>query len=331
MLTARTEADAYVEAAGARPGLAYACRACGAGVIFKPGRIRAPHFAHRPDAGCAHGARMSPAHLRAQILIAGALRARGLMVQLEAPLTGAAGDRRIDVLAWPADRPDARVAIEVQASDLTASAIEARTESYQAIGVAPLWLRLLDFEAFRIVQTLPFRGSVWIERYRARAWERWAHDHLGGRLWFMDSGSGRLWRGLFVPAHRGRDRAAVASDAGEAPVRAADWTLAARWVDLDLEGPFALDDLRLMRGAASGPDGRRRAFAWFVAAGEAPARPPFAPEVRVRFHREAAGQSRDLQILLHGAWIPAPPEGARGDWRTRRAPRRAPLWRLPEA
>jgi Competence protein CoiA-like family len=325
VLTARSEAEAYVEAATARRDERYRCRQCGAPVTFKPGRVRAAHFAHRPDAACAFGGPMSAAHLAAQNLIAAALRARGLEVELEAPLPGALGDRRIDVLTWPPHRPSARVAIEVQASDLGEAMIEARTASYQAMGVAPLWLRLLDFTTFRTVQTLPFRGTAWIERYRAKAWERWAHDHLGGRLWFMDVGTGHLWRGLFVPAHRFRERALLRGAAGEASARGADWTAASQWVDLDLDGPFALADVKLGQGAAAGPDGRLRRFAWFTPPGEEDARPPFAPSVRVEFRSERIGQSRDLLCHVEGAWIAAVTEGARSDWRTRRPPRRHPL------
>jgi hypothetical protein len=318
VLTAQSEAELYIEAAMARRGEAYRCRQCGAPVTFKPGRVRAAHFAHRPDAGCAFGGPMSAAHLAAQNRIAAALRARGLEVELEAPLAGALGDRRIDVLTWPQGRPTARIAIEVQASEIGAAMIEARTASYQSVGVAPLWLRLLDFGAFRAVQTLPFRGSVWVEGYRAKAWERWAHDHLGGRLWFMDSGTGHLWRGLFVPAHRHRERGLLRGEAGEAPARGADWTEASQWVDLDLDGPFALTDLRIGQGAAAGPDGRPRRFAWFVPASEEDVRPPFAPPVRVEFRSERIGQSRDLLALVDGRWTPAFTEGARSDWRTER-------------
>ncbi len=322
MLTARTAAQSYVEAASAKRGEAYACRGCGAAVIFKPGTIRVPHFAHRPDAACAFGARMSLAHLAAQGRIAQALRGRGLAVELEAPLAGETGDRRIDVLTWPPERPGASIAIEVQASDMTAQALEARTASYQRLGVAPLWLRLLDFGGFPAVQTLPFRGTAWIERYRARAWERWAHDHLGGRLWFMDSGTGLVWRGFFVPAHRFRERAAVRGDAGETPGRGADWTEARQWVDLELDGPFALAALKLTLGASLDPDGQRRWFAWFVPPGEARARPPFDAPLRVQFRPEARGSSRDLQALADGVWITAATEGARSDWRTQRPPKR---------
>ncbi len=319
VLTARAVGVAYVEAASARRGEAYCCRGCGAAVIFKSGQTRIAHFAHRPDAGCAFGARMSLAHLTAQRLVAEALRRRGLSVELEAPLNGSGGDRRIDVLAWPPERPEARVAIEVQASDLTAELIEARTTSYQAMGVAALWLRLLDFERFPAVQTLPFRGTVWIERYRAQAWERWAHDRQGGRLWFMDSGTGLVWRGTFVGSHRFRERAAVWSDSGETPGRGADWTPATRWVDLELDGPFDLADLKLGRG------GTPRRHAWFVPAGEEREKPPFAPALRVDFRPEGRGASRDLQVDVAGHWITASTEGARRDWRTVRTEKRTPL------
>ncbi len=324
MLTAAAPDAPYVEAAAAVRGVAYRCRLCGAPVIFKPGRVRAAHFAHRPDGTCAFGAPMSVAHLAAQQRLAEALRARGLTVTLEAPLTGEAGDRRIDVLAWPPDHPAARVAVEVQASDLGADQIAARTASYQAMAVAPLWLRLLDFGSVRAVQTLPFRGTIWIERYRARAWERWAHDHLGGRLWFMDSGTGRVWRGAFVTAHRGRERAA-SRIRGEAPTRGADWTEAVQWADLELEGPWAVEDLRLGRGEVVGPDGKARRFAWFVPEGEEAERPPFQPTVRARFEREAAGESRHLEAQVDGDWIPATTDGARADWRTVRLTRRPAL------
>jgi hypothetical protein len=325
VLTACSEAEPYVEAAAARRGELYRCRQCGAPVTFKPGRVRTAHFAHRPDAECAFGGPMSAAHLAAQNLIATVLRARGLEVALEAPLPGATGDRRIDVLAWPQRRPTARIAIEVQASDLGEGLIAARTASYQAMGVAPLWLRLLDFSVFRAVQTLPFRGTVWIERYRARAWERWAHDHLGGRLWFMDAGTGQLWRGLFVPAHRFRERALLRAAPGEAAGRGADWTEVSQWVDLDLDGPFSLAALRLGQGAAAGPDGRPRRFAWFVPEGEEDIRPPFPAPVQVRLRDERIGQSRELLVLADGRWTIAFTEGADSDWRTRRPPVRPVL------
>ncbi len=314
MLTARTDEIDYVEAVQARRGAAYRCRGCGAPVVLKSGQIRIAHFAHRPDAGCAFGSGMSLAHLTAQRLIADALRGRGLEAQLEAVLPSLVGDRRTDVLAWSPDQPKARVAVEVQASDLTVDEIAARTASYGDEGVAPLWLRLLDFAAFDRVQTLPHRGAVWLEAYRARAWERWAHDHLGGRLWLLDQGPWLAWRGTFVQAHT--------NEAG-----ASDWREVSQWVDLELEGPFALTDLRLARRVVRGPDGVRRLCAAFAPTGDSPdaAR---EPGVRARLLVDGRRTERDLQVRVDGRWIPALVEGARSDWRTVRGavrPVAAPL------
>jgi competence protein CoiA len=284
-------------------------------VVLRAGLVRIAHFAHRPDAACAFGARMSIAHLTAQRSIAEALRRRGIKVELEAFMPSLAGDRRIDVLACPPDRPAARVAIEVQASDLTAELIAARTESYAAEQVAPLWLRLMDFGALQRAQVLPFRGTVWIERYPARAWERWAHDHLGGRLWFLDAGTQLAWRGTFVPAHAGREVGAGRGSGGEAQSALRDVREVARWVELELDGPFRLDDLRLNRGAFEGADGRRRLAAWFVPPGEASA-PPGEPGVRAELRPVGGGLAREIEVKVGEHWTPALIEGARGDWRT---------------
>lgn len=299
MLTARTDQIDYIEAADAHRGAAYHCRGCGAPAVLKSGRIRIAHFAHKPDAGCAFGAKMSLAHLTAQRRIAEALRGRGVGARLEAFMPSLVGDRRVDILAWPPERPKARIAIEVQASAMTTELIAARTRSYDLEGVAPLWLRLLDFGAFERVQTLPHRATIWIEKYRARAWERWAHDHLGGRFWFLDQGTFLAWRGTFAPAH---------GFAGDI----------VQWVELELDGPFELSDLRLNRGHVVGPDTSRRLAAWFVAPGEPPVSPA-APWVRAVLKREPWGLDRHLEVRVEGRWIAAVVEGAASNWRTVRS------------
>jgi competence protein CoiA len=285
-------------------------------VVLKAGRIRIAHFAHRPDAACAFGAKMSLAHLTAQRRIVEALRARGVAAELEVVMPSLAGDRRIDVLAWPPDRPAARIAIEVQASDMTPALIDARTLSYNAQGIAPLWLRLIDFAAFARVQTLPFRASVWIETYRARAWERWAHDQLGGRLWFLDAGTFLAWRGTFVPAHTRREAFVRHGPEGEDATAAGHWREVVQWVELELDGPFDLAALRLNRGPLAGADGQGRLGAWFVAPGEA-AQAPSEPFVRAAFVGEPGRAHRELQVRVEeDRWVPALVEGARRDWRT---------------
>jgi hypothetical protein len=305
MLTARTGALDCVEAAEAERGPLYTCRVCGEAVILRKGDIRIAHFAHRPDAACAWSAGMSPEHLEAQRRLADALRARGVCAQLEVIAPSLAGDRRIDVLAWPPDRPAARVALEVQASDLTVGLVAARSSSYEAENVAPLWLRLLDFSDFQKVQTLPGRGTVWIERWRARAWERWVCDQLGGRVWFIDAGTFLAWRAAFVPAET-YDEASRS------------WRELTAQVDVELEGPFGLSELRLNRGRVKGKDGRRRLAAWFAGPGEPAAAPSGAP-VRAVARRGELGDDRELQARIGGRWTPVVTDGARSDWRTRRS------------
>ncbi len=321
MLTACTDLADYVEAAEAERGGAYRCRGCGAAVVLKTGQIRIAHFAHKPDAACAFGARMSLAHLTAQRRIAEALRSRGVNAELEAAAPSLAGDRRIDVLAWPSERPSARIAIEVQASALTPELIAARSRSYETQGIAPLWLRLMDFAAFEAVQTLPFRGTLWIEKRRVAAWERWAHDQLGGRLWFLDQGAFLAWRGTFVAAHRHRQRAFGYGPDGEERSTRADWRDARQWVDLELEGPFDLASLRLNRGRVRGADGASRLCAWFVPPEEDAEAPGEAP-VRVAFAQDGWSVRRELQVRIEGRWVPALIEGAPGAWRTVRGARR---------
>jgi competence protein CoiA len=324
VLTARTDLIDYVEAAEAGRDAAYRCRGCGAAVVLKTGQIRIAHFAHKPDAACAFGAGMSLAHLTAQRRIAEALRSRGVNAELEAAAPSLAGDRRIDVLAWPTERPTARIAIEVQASALTPALIAARSRSYEAEAIAPLWIRLVDFGAFEAVQTLPFRGTVWIEGRRVAAWERWAHDQLGGRLWFLDQGTLLAWRGTFVPAHRHRPRSSACGPDGEERSRRADWRDRLQRADLELEGPFDLASLRLNRGRAPGADGASRLCAWFVPPGETAAAPG-EPPVRVSFTSDGWSVRRELQVRVEDRWVPALIDGAPADWRTIRCVRRSIL------
>lgn len=319
MLTARTADRDYVEAEEAERGEAYRCRECQSDVVFKAGRLRIAHFAHKPGTACAFGAKMSLAHLTAQRRLADALRARGVNAVLESFMPSLAGDRRVDVLAWPADRPDLRIALEVQASEMTTELIAARTGSYDAENVAPLWLRLLDFGRFETVQTLPHRGTIWIDKYRARAWERWAHDQLGGRLWFLDQGTFLAWRGTFVPAHSYKDYNSWYNQSGDEVSAGGYWQEIVQWVELELDGPFLLADLRLMRRRVIGADKTRRLAAWFVGPSEAAAAPA-APKVRSEFRRERWGMGRHLEVHVDGRWIPALTEETASDWRTVRAP-----------
>jgi hypothetical protein len=181
-----------------------------------------------------------------------------------------------------------------------------------------VWLRLLDFGGFETVQILPHRGTVWIEKYRARAWERWAHDQLGGHLWFLDQSTVLAWRGTFNPAHSYRENSSWYGPGGEEMSAGGDWREIVQWVELELDGPFALSDLRLNRGQVVGADKARRLAAWFVSPDEAAGAPP-AARVRSIFRPERWGLGRYLQVEVDGRWIDALVEGAPSHWRTAKA------------
>ncbi|HEY3696755.1 competence protein CoiA [Phenylobacterium sp.] len=316
MLTAKSALNPYVEAAVAKRGVDYACRGCGKPVIFKPGRVRISHFAHHPGSECSYGGLMSAEHLKAQHIIAEALRERGVGVELEAPVLSLVGDRRADVLAWPSARPTVRIAVEVQASDITIDLIDARTRSYAAEGIAPLWLRLYDFGKWESPQTLTRCNTVWIEKHHLRSWERWAYDHLGGRLWFMDSRTFRVWRATFIQAHRYNEISTWFGPGGTEESAGGDWREIIRWVEMSLEGPFSVVDLRLSRGRVRGPDGNTRLAAWFLAPGEETA--PRDPSVRSTFLKAKPPtyfEPRQVQVRSAEEWIKAVFEPAPDDWR----------------
>lgn len=314
LLTAKTASGDYIEAETAVRGSNYLCRGCGKPVIFKAGRVRTKHFAHYPDDACSYGAPMSAEHLKAQILMAQALRARGVGVELEAEMPSLAGDRRVDVLAWPKDRLTSRAAIEVQASDITVELIDQRTASYQAEEVAPLWLRLYDFGRWNEVQRLSGRNTIWIKKHMVRSWERWAHDNLGGHLWFMDSKTFLVWRGTFLQAHSYKEVSSWYGPGGEEEYAGGYWQDIKQWVELELEGPFQLADLRLKRGRVKGADNRHYLSAWFVPPGEDAL--PGRPKVRSRFCSNQYGHEwRELQIESENGWISASADLVLGDWR----------------
>ncbi|WP_370868401.1 competence protein CoiA [Phenylobacterium sp.] len=312
MLTARAADGGYVEAAHAVRGVAYACRGCGAPVILHAGRIRPWHFQHRPDAACAFGSRMSEAHLNAQRTLAAALRARGVHVELEAWLPSLDGDRRIDVLAHPAEHTDRRVAIEVQQIDITVEAISARTSSYRTQGVAPLWLRLADFARFDPAGVLAATGEVWIERYAARSWERWWHDQVGA-LWFYDLSAARLWRGRFVQAFGWREGSEFYEAGGMFQSYPGGYHPVTRWVGLALEGPYTADALRLARGRIQPAGGALSA--WFVPPDGTISPWPIRRELRTELRGNYLQDVCELEQCVERRWLPAEIAEVDGPWR----------------
>lgn len=314
MLTAESAAGRSVEATIAVREDEYFCRGCRDPVIFKCGRVRIPHFSHRPGSRCAYGASISLEHLTAQRILADAIRSRGAHAELEVPLASLAGDdRRIDVLAWPEVQPNAKIALEVQKSDITVDLIHARTHSYLAAGIAPLWVRLYDFSKWREPRLLGLRNTVWVHRHFVRAWERWAYRYLGRKLWFMDSKKFLLWRATFVEAHRYKEQSTWFAPGGEEQSAGGYWQGISQWVELELEGPFQAAELRLKRFKTTGPDNHARLAATFLAPGEEST--SSEPQVRVRFITDPLFTRRELQVRSGASWIPASMQMAPPNWR----------------
>ncbi len=315
MLTAKSATLEYIEASAAARGEEYFCRGCSEPVIFKRGRIRIPYFSHRARSRCAYGAYMSVEHLTAQKVLADAIRSRGAEAKLEVPMASLAGDdRRIDVLAWPKAKPDAKIALEVQKSDITVELIDARTRSYLAAGIAPLWVRLYDFSKWPHPRSLNLRNTIWVDRHFIRAWERWAYDHLGRQLWFMDSKTFALWRGTFVEAHSYKEQTSWFSSGGEEQSAGGYWQSITMWVELELEGPFQATDLRLKRFKARGPDKKSRLAATFLAPGEEEI--STEPLVRIEFITDRHFFTRrELQVRLGEKWTAASMQEVPPLWR----------------
>lgn len=315
MLTAKSPILEYIEASAAARGEDYFCRGCSEPVILKRGRIRIPYFSHHPGSRCAFSSVMSLEHLTAQQRLAEAIRGRGAHAELEVPMASLAGeDRRIDVLAWPAANPEAKIALEVQKSDITVELIDARTESYLAGGIAPLWIRLYNFAKWPNPRMLKVLNTIWIDRHFARSWERWAYDHLGKKLWFMDSESFALWRGTFVEAHSYKEQTSWFAAGGEEQSAGGYWQSITMWVELELEGPFKPADLRLKRFKAIGPDKKTRVSATFLAPGEAEV--AREPNVRTRFVSDHPGFTRrELQVRSGDDWVGASMQAPPMNWR----------------
>lgn len=260
---------------------------------------------------------MSPEHLKTQMILSEALRERGVEVELEAPMLSLAGDRRIDVLAFPKDKPTARVAIEVQASDITIELIEARTNSYQAENVAPLWLRLYDFGRWEAPRSLTQRNTIWIDKHYLCSWERWAYEQLGQSLWFVDSKTFLFWRGTFVQAHSYVPESSWFEPGGIEQSGGNYWKDITQWVELELEGPFLAKDLRLKRNKIRGKDGKTRISACFLAPGEDA--PPLSPMVRAEMKinpRLQAYVNRELYVKVGAEWTKANLKEASEGWRS---------------
>lgn len=128
-----------IEAARDLPDGSFTCSACDEPMLLKRGRVKIPHFAHRPGTLCWAEAE-SVTHLRSKQLLAGEFRRLGYEVWLEETYRNAG--RRVDVAVTVPERGGSyRVAVEVQDSAISVETMKARTRIDQSLGfTGTLWV-----------------------------------------------------------------------------------------------------------------------------------------------------------------------------------------------
>lgn len=114
----------------------YSCPACLHPVVLKPGRVKIPHFAHKPGAECPAAAHEGADHLAAKKVLAHQFRQLGYIVRLE-EIFGT--ERRVDVaVAMPTGHC---VAVELQDSPISVDEMKRRMGVDQRNGFfATFWI-----------------------------------------------------------------------------------------------------------------------------------------------------------------------------------------------
>lgn len=176
MLVANTTRTPMVAAYAERSDGPFYCPECAGAVVLKKGKVVVHHFAHETGSSCTFGTGESEMHRRSKWDIFRSLESYGIECKLEHPI----GSQRADVYAMIGGEP---VAIEVQASALTADDIARRTVGYTASGLATIWVLTRS--------ALPNNMAI----FRPSEHARFLHRLGFGRVYYH-------WEGHFVvPVH----------------------------------------------------------------------------------------------------------------------------------
>ncbi|MDJ0945629.1 MAG: competence protein CoiA family protein [Kiloniellales bacterium] len=242
MLVAALKGD-RVEADIAERGLEYLCPECKGPVILKRGRIKIAHFAHKPPTDCTWAKGETLAHLESKKLFRDSFVSRGLRAEVEFLVPSLPNDRRADVLVWSPMGQQA--AIELQHTSIQPEVIEKRAFSYAREGIAQAWIPFLSPKAMVQAETGKGSGGLFIERYSARPFERWAHAFHFGRLWFYNPTQKVLWRGHFDDHQIWVDHSDWYSSDGEEMSAGGYSRISKRWKELTLWGPYSVDQVKI--------------------------------------------------------------------------------------
>lgn len=242
MLVAALKGD-RIEADIAERGLDYVCPRCKGPVILKRGRIKIAHFAHKPPTDCTWARGETLAHLESKKLFRDSFVRRGLRAEVEFIVPSLPSDRRADVMVWSPSGQKA--AIELQHTSIQPEAIEKRAFSYAREGIAQAWIPFLPPKVMAQAETGKGSGDLFIERYPARPFERWAHAFHFGRLWFYDPTQKALWRGHFDQHEIEVESSSWYSPEGEEMYAGGYSRISKRWKDLTLWGPYTVDEVKI--------------------------------------------------------------------------------------
>lgn len=244
MLVAALKGD-RIEAEVAERGQDFVCPKCTRPVILRRGRIKIAHFAHKPPTDCTWASGETLAHLDAKKTFRDSFAARGLRAEVEFIVPSLPNDRRADVIVWsPAGK---QAALELQHTSIGIEEIEKRAHSYAREGIAQAWVPFLRPKVLADAETREggTQGNLFIEKYPARPFERWANALHFGRLWFYDPTRKAVWRGRFDDHQIFVDYSDWYTSDGEEMSAGGYHRVSKRWKELTLWGPYSVDEIKI--------------------------------------------------------------------------------------
>ena len=157
----------------------------------------------------------------------------------------------------------------------------------------------------------------YVAGYTTHAWEKWAHDFSDkadrtsdgaqGHLWFIDPGTGMMWRGWFFPHYLFHQGGEFYDASGDCQSHSDYWYIAERLRNVLFEGPFDPATLHIKLhyrkarrdGAYSYPGGMA---AWLLPLNDLETGHPRRPPVRAHRETSEGFEAPRLQIWRENGW-----------------------------
>ena len=242
MLIATFEGN-RIDAFSAQKGPTYFCPHCSCEVVLKKGRKVVHHFAHKPPVNCTWAKGETRAHMESKVVVAEALRSRGLRAELEFVVDTMPGDRRADVMAWS---PNGQlIAFEMQHTPIGLEEIERRAGSYARAGIAQISVPFIKPNVWTDGYNRSL-GEFFVEKYTPRHFERWVHGFNGKNgMWMYDPAEKEFWLGRLAGHQYYVEETSWFSEGGEENYAGGFYKYSKRYKELTLEGPFKAEALRI--------------------------------------------------------------------------------------